>query len=58
MKPRLPAAPVRTVDLRGLGFDAFLAHAFDRTSDAWHVDEAQPSTELRVDPALQLAHAE
>lgn len=58
MKPRLPAAPVRTVDLRGASFDAFLAHAFDRAGDAWQVDEAQPSTELRVDPQLQLAHAE
>ena len=58
VKPRLPAAPTRTVDLRGASFDAFLAHAFDRASDAWQVDEAQPATALLVDPALQLAHAE
>ena len=58
MKPRLPAASVRTIDLRGASFDAFLAHAFDRNGDAWHVDEAQPATTLLVDPALQLAHAE
>lgn len=58
MKSRLPAAPARTVDLRGASFDAFLAHAFDRGGDAWHVDEAQPATQLLVDPALQLAHAE
>ena len=48
----------RTVDLRGASFDAFLAHAFDRAGDAWQVAEAQPSAELLVDPALQLAHAE
>ena len=58
MKARLPAAPARTVDLRGASFDAFLAHAFDRASDAWHVAEAQPATQLLVDPALQLAHGE
>ena len=58
VKAWLPAAPARTVDLRRASFEAFLAHAFDRAGDAWHVDEAQPSTELLVDPALQLAHAE
>ena len=48
----------REIDLRGVSFDQFLAHAFDRSGPEWQVKESEDTTLLEVDAALQIQHAE
>jgi len=58
VRARVPFVIEREIDLRGVSFDQFLAHAFDRSGPEWQVKESEDTTLLEVDAALQIQHAE